>query len=114
VSISEQLDLAFNPAEPRNTRGQWTRFGGVGGAADVAMKEREGFSVSPRTGETPPGGYMVAQTGHTHTYPASILDDHAKLTRAIDDMLMSEPGAFTSKDTYLGGWVHDGTVAGAE
>ena len=107
---AQALGLAYNPAELRDSRGRWTRFGGVGGAADTAMKEREGFSVSPRTGEPPPGGYMVAQTGATHTYPESILDDHTALTRAIDDMLMGEPQAFTSTDTYLGGWVHDGKL----
>lgn len=110
VTISEQLDLAFNPLEPRDSHGRWTRFGGVGEAADVMMKNREGFSVSPGTGDSPASGYMVAQTGHTHTYPAGILDDHAKLTSAIDDMLMSEKSAFAGKQTYLGGWVHDGKL----
>lgn len=110
MSIGEQLDLAFNPLEPRDSRGRWTRFGGVAEAADVAMKEREGFSASPRTGQPPAGGYMVAQTGHTHTFPVEILDDHAKLTRAIDTMLMSEHQAFAGKQTYLGGWVHGGKL----
>lgn len=110
LSISGQYDLAFNPLEPRDTRGRWTRFGGVAQAAETAEKNREGFSVSVVSGSEPPGGYMVAQTGHTHTYPESILDDHAKLTRAIDDMLMTEKPAFAGKQTYLGGWVHDGKL----
>lgn len=96
--------------QPRNSRGEWTRFGGVGQAADVMMKNREGFSVSVRSGKGPAHGYMVAQTDHTHTYPASILDDHMALTRAIDDMLVKEKSAFASGDTYLGGWVHDGKL----
>jgi hypothetical protein len=109
-SIGGQIELAFNPAQPRDTHGKWTRLSGVGDAADVAMKEREGFSVSPRTGRSPEDGYMVARTGHTHTLPAPILDDHAKLTRAIDSMLMAEKPAFAGQQTYLGGWVHDGKL----
>jgi hypothetical protein len=109
-TVTGQLDLAFNPREPRDTRGRWTKFGGVGSAAETAEKNREGFSVSVRTGEPPPGGYMVAQTDHTHVYPEEILDDHAKLTRAIDDMIMAEKSAFTGKQVYLGGWVHDGKL----
>ena len=112
-SIIEQvLDMVWDGwrTEPRDSRGRWTRFGAVGSAADTMMKNREGFSVSVRTGGEPAHGYMVAQVDHTHTYPASILDDHQKLTRAIDDMLMSERSAFEGRDTYLGGWVHDGKL----
>jgi hypothetical protein len=105
------IELRFNPAEKRDSHGRWTRFGGVGQAADVMMKNREGFSVSVASGGEPVTGYMVAQTDHTHTYPASILDDHRKLTRAIDDMLVQEKAAFRGRgDVYLGGWVHDGKL----
>lgn len=105
------IELRFNPSEKRDTRGRWTRFGGVGQAADVMMKNREGFSVSVKSGGEPVSGYMVAQTDHTHTYPATILDDHYKLTRAIDDMLVNEKAAFRGKgDVYLGGWVHGGKL----
>jgi hypothetical protein len=107
----DAIELRFNPAELRDTRGRWTRFGGVGDAADVMMKNREGFSVSVRSGGEPVTGYMVAQTDHTHTYPEDILDDHARLTRAIDDMLVKEKAAFAGRgDVYLGGWVHDGKL----
>lgn len=96
--------------EPRDSRGRWTKFGGVGEAVKVMEKEREGFSVSPRTGESPTGGYMVALEGHTHRYPAEILDDPAKLHKAIDDMLMSERESFQGTDMFLGGWVEDGKL----
>jgi hypothetical protein len=106
--LQQIIDLRFDPDEKRDTRGRWTRFGGVGQAADVMMKNREGFSVSVASGGEPVHGYMVAQTDHTHTYPASILDDHYRLTRAIDDMLVQEKSAFRGRgDVYLGGWVHD-------
>jgi hypothetical protein len=104
------VELAFRADELRDTRGRWTRFGGVNEAAKTAEKNREGFSVSVRTGQAPPSGYMVAQTDHTHVFPAEILDDHAKLTRAIDDMIMAEKSAFSGKQAYLGGWVHDGKL----
>jgi hypothetical protein len=107
---AEQLDLAFNVAEARDSQGRWTRFGGVGAAVKIMEKEREGFSVSPRTGESPQHGYMVALDGHTHRYPAAILDDPAKLHKAIDDMLMSEKSSFRGGDMYLGGWVEDGKL----
>lgn len=109
-TITGQLDLAAWQDELRDTRGRWTRFGGVGDAADTMMKNREGFSVSVRSGKGPVHGFMVAQTDHTHVYPETILDDHMALTRAIDDMLVQEKSAFASGDTYLGGWVHDGKL----
>jgi hypothetical protein len=109
--ISRQvMELAVWEHEPRDSRGRWTKFGGVGEAVKVMEKEREGFSVSPRTGEAPASGYMVALDGHTHRYPAEILDDPAKLHKAIDDMLMSERESFQGKDMYLGGWVEDGKL----
>jgi hypothetical protein len=108
--VTAQLELAAWEHEKRDTRGRWTQYGGVGRAAETAEKNREGFSVSVRTGEAPPSGYMVAQTDHTHVFPASILDDHARLTRAIDDMIMAEKSAFAGKQAYLGGWVHDGKL----
>jgi len=101
---------AVELAELRDSRGRWTRFGAAESAASTAAAHHKGFSVSVRTGESPPGGYMVAQVDHTHTYPAAILDDHAKLTRAIDDMIMAEKNSFTGKQAYLGGWVHDGKL----
>jgi hypothetical protein len=96
--------------EPRDSRGRWTRFGGVGEAVRVMEKEREGFSVSPHSGDAPQSGYMVALDGHTHRYPAEILDDPDRLHKAIDDMLMSERESFQGKDMYLGGWVEDGKL----
>lgn len=78
-------------------------------AADVAVR-KQSFSISVRSGQEPAHGYMVAQTGHTHTYPASVLDDPQEAARAIDEMLMSERAAFEGGDTYLGGWVHDGKL----
>lgn len=111
LGLANPIELRFDPAELRDSRGRWTRFGETGSAADVMMKNREGFSVSVKTGGQPVSGYMVAQTDHTHVYPESILDDHHKLTRAIDDMLVSEKAAFRGKgDVYLGGWVHDGKL----
>jgi hypothetical protein len=108
--ISDQfIDLGWQD-EPRDSKGRWTRFGGVGAAIGVMEKEREGFSVSPRTGESPTSGYMVALDGHTHRYPAEILDDPAKLHKAIDDMLISEKDSFQGKDMFLGGWVEDGKL----
>jgi len=107
-SLGEQIELAFNPMQARDSRGRWTKFGGASDAVKVMEKDREGFSVSPLTGGQPVHGYMVALDGHTHRYPASILDDRAKLRRAIDDMLMSERSSFEGKDMYIGGWVEDG------
>jgi len=70
TSLSSQIELAFNPLQPRDAHGKWTRFGGVGDAADVAMKEREGFSVSPRTGRSPAGGtWWPAPGTPTHSRP---------------------------------------------
>jgi hypothetical protein len=109
-TITGQLDLAFDPSQARDSHGKWTRFGGVGEAVKTMEKEREGFSVSPRTGESPQHGFMVALDGHTHRYPAEILDNPAKLHKAIDDMLMSERDSFKGKDMYLGGWVEDGKL----
>lgn len=106
---TQALELGWRD-EARDSRGRWTMFGGVGEAVDVMEKEREGFSVSPRTGESPAGGYMVALEGHTHRYPAAILDDPAKLHKAIDDMLMSERKSFQGHDMFLGGWVEDGKL----
>lgn len=112
LTIGAQLDLGWEGwrTEPRDSRGRWTRFGGVSEAVRVMEKEREGFSVSPRTGEAPQHGFMVALDGHTHRYPAEILDDPARLHKAIDDMLMSERDSFQGKDMYLGGWVEDGKL----
>lgn len=107
--LGQLIELGWQD-ELRDSRGRWTRFGKTGEAADVMMKNREGFSVSVSTGQVPVHGYMVAQTDHTHTYPASILDDHNALTRAIDDLLVKEKTAFRSGNTYLGGWVHDGKL----
>lgn len=33
--IAEALEMAFNPREPRDNKGRWTRFGGVGRAVDA-------------------------------------------------------------------------------
>jgi hypothetical protein len=110
VSLAEQIELGFNPLEPRDSRGRWTRFGAVGEATRVMEKNREGFSVSPFTGDAPQHGFMVALDGHTHTYPASILDDDDKLRHAIDDMLMSERESFKQPGMFLGGWVEDGKL----
>jgi hypothetical protein len=108
-TISGQVDLGWQD-EARDSRGRWTKFGGVGDAVKIMEKEREGFSVSPQTGEAPQHGFMVALDGHTHRYPAAILDDPARLHKAIDDMLMSEKSSFQGKDMYLGGWVEDGKL----
>jgi hypothetical protein len=108
--FGQVYDLAGWEGELRDSRGRWTKFGGVGKAADVMSRNQEGFIVSVRSGSQPAHGFMVAQLDHTHTYPASILDDHAQLTRAIDDMLVKEKSAFQGQDTYLGGWVHDGKL----
>lgn len=104
------VQLGYSSAEPRDSHGKWTRFGGLADAAKTITHSPEGFSVSLHTGGQPVHGYMVAQTDHTHTFPASIMKDRAKLARAIDQMLMAEKGVFTSHDTYLGGWVHDGKL----
>lgn len=111
-TLSSQFDLGWDGwrDEPRDTHGRFTKFGGVGDAVKIMGNEREGFSVSPRTGEAPQHGFMVALDGHTHRYPAQILDDPARLHKAIDDMLMSEKSSFQGKDMYLGGWVEDGKL----
>jgi hypothetical protein len=109
MTITSQItDLSYNPAELRDSQGRWTRSG-QSRAADVMMKNREGFSVSVQTGGEPAAGYMVARTGHTHTFPESVLRDHARLTKAIDQMIMSEHGSL-GNGIYLGGWVHDGKL----
>lgn len=108
-TITGQVDLGWRD-EPRDSHGRFTKFGGVGDAVKIIGKEREGFSVSPRTGEAPQHGFMVSLDGHTHRYPAQILDDPARLHKAIDDMLMSEKSSFQGKDMYLGGWVEDGKL----
>jgi hypothetical protein len=104
------IDMAFNPDQLRDDRGRWAKFGAVGEAADIMRQNREGFSVSLHTGGEPKTGYMVAQTDHTHVFPESVLDDRKALTRAIDDMLMSEKSAFRDRSTFLGGWVHGGKL----
>jgi hypothetical protein len=108
--ISQQVIELDWQMEPRDSHGRWTKFGGVGEAVKVMEKEREGFSVSPYSGSAPSGGYMVALDGHTHRYPAAILDDPEKLHKAIDDMLMAERESFQGRDMYLGGWVEDGKL----
>ena len=104
------LDFRFDPGELRDDRGKWAKFAAVGEAADIMRSNREGFSVSLHSGDTPKQGYMVAQTDHTHVFPETVLDDRKALTTAIDEMLMSERSAFEDRDTYLGGWVHDGKL----
>jgi hypothetical protein len=131
------IDLAFSAHEPRDFRGRWVNLPSgepprmqqaiagmfrpspgpprpgpftIRSTAASAAQNRGGFSVSMRTGGKPASGFMVAQAGHTHTFPAEILDDREKLARAIDGMIMSEHQAFAGKDTYLGGWVHDGKL----
>jgi hypothetical protein len=105
-----ELGLHFDPLQPRDSRGRWSRFPGAREAEETMSKNREGFSVSPRTGESPPGGFMVALEGHTHRYPAEILDDQVKLRHAIDDLLVKEKESFKGHDMYLGGWVEDGKL----
>lgn len=103
------LEFRFDPSQARDSGGRWTRFGGLGEAGKVISHSPEGFSVSLASGGQPVHGYMVAQQGHTHTFPEAVLHDRKALARAIDTMLMKEKGAF-GPNTYLGGWVHDGKL----
>lgn len=104
---AQYLDLAFNPAQLRDPRGRWTTSGGL----LSHQVHPEGFSLHPRTGQSPPGGYMVALPGHTHQYPDTVMKDEKQLAAAIDETLMAERVIFKNNpNVYLGGWVSDGKL----
>lgn len=135
--LNEDEDQAAGAADPLTARLQrgretsrrnaWARWAGYDWAnklpsfigttampgnaiAPEVRSSPAGFSISALgTGKMPTTGFMVAQTDHTHTFPASVMDDDRKLADAIDEMLLAESDSF-GEGTYLGGWVHDGKL----
>lgn len=120
----DQLERGRETAQ-RNAWETWTRYGWehqIPGAigttsmpgsalAKEVTHSPDGFSVSMASGKSPVGGYMVALNDRTHTFPAEIMNDPARLADAIDQMLMSERDLFAKEgDLYLGGWVYDGKL----
>lgn len=93
-------------SQMRGPDGRWTTSGGLlAGHVDPV-----GFSLDPRTGRSPTGGFMVSLPGHTHQYPDTVMKDKHQLATAIDHTLMSEREIFKQPDVYLGGWVSDGKL----
>lgn len=96
--------------ELRGKHGEWVRGTGEAQAISVIRHAHGGFTVSPRTGEVPAHGFMVAMARHTHIYPASVLDNPNQLAAAVHRTLRAEGTSFQGKNMYLGGWVHGGKL----
>ena len=106
VSISGQAAELGWESQLRDPRGRWATAGG----ALSHNVHPEGFSLHPRTGQSPTSGYMVSLPGHTHQYPDTVMKDEHELAAAIDHTLMSEREIFKKPGVYLGGWVSDGKL----
>ncbi len=105
TALSMELDFGWED-QLRDAHGRWSTSGGVMAPHVDPM----GFSLDPKTGKAPTGGFMVALPGHTHQYPDTIMKDEKQLADAIDKFLMSEREAFKRPGVHLGGWVSDGKL----
>lgn len=108
-----ELQILFDPNQPRDEKGRWVATGGRGFIA--AAVKSGGFSYQPVTGLSPTTGCMVSldsKDGFEHSF--KIPDGtEAQKTRAIRDefkkYVKKHLKTFQDNaDLYCGGWVEDG------
>jgi hypothetical protein len=58
----------------------------------------------------PDSGYMVSLDGHTHTYPASVLNDPSRLAQVLVEFAAAERAVLSQPGMFIGGWVSEGKL----
>jgi len=102
---------AYNPDEPRNSRGEWTSGGSSGGVSDDAVSaalaglKEGGFTVRP-DGTAPTTGFQVGGLRDDKTYDPSTVNSHDAMKAAMQDVYQSHQALFdNNKSVHIGGWV---------
>ena len=122
------LEERFNADQPRDDHGRWTSGGGDSVATKAAghasdLREPDGgFTLDPRTGESPAGTgdmkgdgpYAVATGSENASGPIPITDSmfepdangQTEMGQKIDDFIAANADKLSEPGMYLGGW-HD-------
>jgi uncharacterized protein YjbI with pentapeptide repeats len=104
------LTAAYNPDQERDENGRWSS-GGSSENKEIekivkAVKDNEGYSVKPLTGEVPKDGYMVAVPNTSQTMPAEDFFSEKGIqavANEIKDFIESNEAAFDG-GAWLGLW----------